>query len=125
MKKWIRIIISFLILTVMIYESYFYTAYKANSYLQVNGGELNQYKNDFVLIINDKKIDTLNVNIPTPFSSGYNLSLGKNTVKLISIDSKISFEKNIYFYGFFSFNTIEVTSKEFIYSRHYSLPLVE
>lgn len=109
----------------MIYESYFYTKYKANSYLQIYGGELNRYKNDFVLLINDKKIDTLNVNIPAPFSSGYNLSLGKNTVKLMSMDSKISFENKIYFYGIFSFNIIEVTSRDFIYSRYYSFPVVE
>lgn len=125
MKKAIKILASCLVIIVLFYESYYYINYKSNSYLGVYGGQLNNYKNDFVLTINDKKSDTINVNIPSSFSKGVNLSLGKNTIKLNSTDSKISFEKEIYFYGFFSFNIIEVTSTDFIYSRHFSVPVLE
>ncbi len=125
MIKWIKILASGLVFIVLIYEVNLYIAHNANSYLGVYGGELNHYKNDFILIVNNQKIDTLNVNIPTSFSKGFNLSLGRNVVQLLNSDSKISFEKEIYFYGIFSFNVIEVTSDEFIFSRTYSVPIVE
>jgi|GEM_PF-2365196 len=126
MIKWIKIFASCFVLFILIYEANFYINFKANSYLAVYGGPLNHYKEDFVLRVNDKKIgDSINVNIPTPFSQGVNLSLGKNTIILISTDSKINFEKEIYFYGIFSFNSIEVTSDEFIFSRSFTVPVLE
>lgn len=126
MIKWIKILATCFVFFILIYEANFYITHKANAYLAVYGGAIKHYNKDFLLLLNDKKIgDTLNVNIPTPFSQGVNLSLGKNTIKLISIDSKISFEKEIYFYGIFSFNSIEVTSDEFIFSRTYTVPILE
>ncbi|MBB4804618.1 hypothetical protein HNP37_004715 [Flavobacterium nitrogenifigens] len=125
MIKWIKIFSSCFVLFILIYEANFYINCKANSYLAVYGGPLNHYKEDFVLLLNDQKIsETLNVNIPTPFSQGVNFSLGKNTIKLISTDAKISFEKEIYFYGIFSFNIIEVTSKDIFFRRSFSVPVI-
>lgn len=125
MTKWIKILAGGLVFIVLIYEVNLYITHKANSYLVVYGGELNHYKNDFILIVNNQKIDTLNANIPTSFSKGFNFSLGRNVVQLLSSDSKISFEKEIYFYGIFSFNVIEVTSDEFIFSRSFTVPVLE
>lgn len=126
MIKWIKILASCFAFIVLIYEANFYITHKANSYLSVHGVPLNHYKEDFLLRLNDKKIgDSINVNIPTPFSQGVNLSLGKNTIILISTDSKISFEKEIYFYGIFSFNSIEVTSDEFLFGRSFTFPVLE
>lgn len=126
MIKWVKILASCFVLFTLIYEANFYINFRTNSYLAVYGGPLNHYKEDFLLLLNDKKIgDILNVNIPTPFSKGVDLSLGKNTVKIISTDSKIIFERDIYFYGFFSFNIIEVTSNEIFFRRSFSVPVLE
>jgi len=125
MKKKLKLLFCFFISLMICYEAYYYITFKANSYIGVRGGALNKYKNDFVLILNDENIDTLNVNIPSPFSRGMNLGLGKNTIKLKTLDSKNSFEKEIYFYGLFTWNSIEVTSDKFIFSRDYSVPIIE
>jgi hypothetical protein len=97
----------------------------ANSHFQIIGSELNEYKSDFLFSINDKNLDTLNVNIPCSFSEGYNLRFGKNSIKLISLDSTKNFETRIYFYGLFTWNSIEVTSKDFIFDSTYSFPRIE
>lgn len=125
MTKWIKILAVCFFFIVLIFEANYYIRYQANSYLGIYGSELNHYKNDFILIVNNKKVDTLNVNIPSSFSKGFNLSLGRNVVQLLSSDSKFSFEKEIYFYGIFSFNTIEVTSDQFIFSRSFTVPVLE
>ncbi|MBZ4037623.1 hypothetical protein K6T82_22870 [Flavobacterium sp. 17A] len=72
MIKWVKIAIGCLFISGFIYTANLYFNYKANSYLGIYGGELNHYKNDFVLIVNNQNIDTLNVNIPSPFSKGFN-----------------------------------------------------
>ncbi|MBZ4037622.1 hypothetical protein K6T82_22865 [Flavobacterium sp. 17A] len=51
--------------------------------------------------------------------------MGRNVVQLISTDAKIKFEKEIYFYGLFSFNVIEVTSEKFIFNRTDTVPVSE
>jgi hypothetical protein len=126
MRNKIKILFGCLIFMALFYESYQYIRYESNSYLTINGGELNQYKSDFVLIINEKKIDTINVNIPSSFSKGINLNMGKNSLILKSLNSNVSFKKEIIFFGIFSWNTIEVTSKDFIYNRYYyGVPILE
>lgn len=125
MKNKLKIFLLLLAGLLLIYEGYYYVSFKENSYLGVRGGSLNHYKTDFILIINDKNIDTLNVNIPSSFSKGIHLSLGKNTIKMNGLGSDLIFEKEIYFYGIFFWNIIEVTTNDFIYSRSYSVPVIE
>lgn len=125
MKNKLKIFFYLIVGILLLYEGCTYFNFKSNSYLGVRGGEMNHYKNNFDLIVNDKSIDTINVNIPSPFSKGLNLSLGKNTIQLRSLDSDIGFEKDVYFYGIFTYNIIEVTSTDFLYSRSYSLPVTE
>lgn len=125
MKNKLKIFLLVLVGIGLVYEGYYYVSFKANSHLVVRGGELNHYKNDFALIVNDKNTDTVNVNIPLSFSKGINLSFGKNTLKIKDLNSNMIFEKEIYFYGIFSWNTIEVTTNDFIYNRSYSIPVIE
>ena len=125
MKNKVKMFLLLIVSLVIVYEGYSYLTFQANSYLGIRGGELNHYKSDFIVSINNKNTDTINANIPSPYSKGVNFSFGKNTLKITSLDSAMSFEKDIYFYGIFSWNIIEITSKDFIYSRSYSSPTIE
>lgn len=125
MKKKNKIILYCLILIGLLYEGYYYISFKSNSYLGIRGSELNSYKEAFVLIVNNKKIDTLNINIPLSYSKGQALCFGKNIIKLEGLNSNKSFKTNIYFYGLFTWNVLEVTSKDFIFYSYYSVPPME
>jgi len=125
MKKKIKIVLYCLILLFIVYEAYYYISFKSNSYIAIVGSETSRYKSDFVLMINDENIDTLNVNIPISFSESHNLSFGKNIIRLRSLDSTKNYEASVYFYGLFTWNILEVTSKEFIFNTHYSVPPIE
>ncbi|MFQ6601767.1 hypothetical protein [Flavobacterium sp. C3NV] len=125
MKNKIKYFIYTIILLGLFYEGYYFISFQANSHLVVRGGELNKYKSDFVLCLNGNNIDTLNVNIPTSYSKSVNLTFGKNKIKMRSLDDTKNYETNIYFYGLFTWNVLEVTSKNFIFNSYYSLPPME
>lgn len=125
MRKKIKIILYCFIILGLFYEGYYYISFKSNSYLGIRGSELNSYKDDFVLIVNDKRIDTLNINIPLSYSKGQALCFGKNIIQLKGLNSAKSFETNIYFYGLFTWNILEVTSKDFIFDSYYFVPPME
>jgi hypothetical protein len=125
MKTKLKFFLYTILFIIVFYQAFYYITYQANSHLAVYGGELNRYKSDFILIVNDNKIDTINVNIPTSYTKSVNLSFGKNNIKIRSLDSTKNYEANVYFYGLFTWNILEVTSKDFIFNSYYSLPPIE
>uniref|UniRef100_UPI00404A73B3 hypothetical protein n=1 Tax=Flavobacterium sp. TaxID=239 RepID=UPI00404A73B3 len=125
MKNKIKILFYFIIIIAFIYEGYYYSLFMSNSHLQIIGSHLNEYESDFVFSINNKIQDTLNVNIPCSFSKGHNLRFGKNSIKLVSLDSTKNFETKLYFYGLFTWNIIEITPEEIIVDSTFSFPRLQ
>mgnify|MGYP006075957827 CR=1 FL=1 len=124
MKKKIIIILLIAFFGILCYEAYFFTTNDSNSSLIISG-QNRASSGKAILYINDKKIDTINLDSHYAYNDDINLSFGTNKVLIKGINNKISYETNFMFFGLYNWNMIDYTEDGFIKYKYYMQPTID
>ena len=109
---------------ILCYEAYFFTTNDSNSSLIISG-QNRASSGKAILYINDKKIDTINLDSHYAYNDDINLSFGTNKVLIKGINNKISYETNFMFFGLYNWNMIDYTEDGFIKYKYYMQPTID
>lgn len=111
-------------LSIVCYEVYFFANRNSNSSLIISGQSRNA-SGKAILYINDKVIDTINLDTPYSYNEFVDLSFGKNEILIKGINSSIKYETSLVFFGLYTWNLIDYTEDGFIENKYYLQPAID
>jgi len=123
MRKKIIIFLLVIFCVFISYEASLFIISKSNSSLII-GGQSKKDIGNAILYINNKEIDTINLDSHYSHIGKYNFSLGKNEILIKGIDTKIDYKTNLIFFGLYNWNLIEYTSDGFVKYKYYTKPTI-
>lgn len=126
MKSKLYKLILFCVLLFVIFE--IYTFYKAdgNTSIAILGGSMDNHLGKSVLLINNKAIDTINLDIHYSYLGVENLSFGKNDIRIKGIETNIEYNTSITFIGVFTWHTLVIVEDDkLMHQKHYYPPRLE
>lgn len=124
MKKKVIIILLIAFFSIVCYEVYFFASRNSSSSLIISGQNRNA-SGKAILYLNDKKIDTINLDTHYAYNEYVNLSFGKNKILIKGINSNIKYETNLVFFGLYTWNLIDYTEDGFIEYKYYLQPAID
>ena len=106
---------------VLCYEVYLYSINDSNSSLIISG-QNRVSSGRAILYINDKKVDTINLDSHYAYNDNVKLSFGANKVSIKGIDNNVNYETNFTFFGLYNWNLIDYTENGFVKYKYYRQP---
>ena len=122
--KGIKIFASVVCIGFIIYQIYLHINNRANSSLVIDSLYRNN-KEIAILYINNRRLDTINLQKHYPYMENIDLSWGKNDIVIRSIQNKsISYKTSIYYFGLYSWNVVQYRMGKFLLKKYYIKPKI-
>lgn len=105
-----------------------YTFYKArgNTSIVILGGNIDSDLGKSVLLINNKAIDTIDLNIHYSYSGVKKLPFGKNEIKIKGIESNVEYNTSTTFIGIFTWHKLVIVEdNKLMHQKYYYPPRME
>jgi len=114
--------IFFCILLFVTFELFMFYKTKGNTSIAILGGSIDNSLSKSVFLINDKIIDTIDLNIHYSYFGVKNLSFGKNDIKIKEIETNIEYKTSITFIGVFTWHTLVIVEDNKLMHEKYYYP---
>ena len=124
MKKKFIILLSVIILIFISYQAYYRIKHSANSIIVI-GNQDTEMNEEALLILNGKKINEFTLREHYSNIEKLDLSFGKNTLVIKTLNSNKNYEFEISYYGLFNWNYIDYVDGEFLHDKYYSTPALQ
>jgi hypothetical protein len=105
MKSKIYKLFYLFILLFLIYQMFLFFVSNGNTSIVILGGSADNNLENTTLLINNKVVDTLNMNLHYSYSEVANLSFGKNDIRIKNIKGNLDYNTTINFIGIFTFHS--------------------
>lgn len=116
----------FFLLIFVIFEIYTFYKAEGNTSIAVLGGSIGNDIGKSVLLINNKAIDTIDLDIHYSYSGVKKLPFGKNEIKIKGIETNIEYNTSITFIGIFTWHTLVILEdKKLMHEKYYYPPRLE
>lgn len=114
------------LLLFVVFEIYIFYKAGGNTSIAILGGSIDNDLGKSVLLINNKAIDTIDLNIHYSYSGVKKLSFGKNEIKIKGIETNIEYYTSITFVGIFTWHTLVILEdKKLMHEKYYYPPRMD